>query len=87
VSRDTKRKRKSSVSAISFFKPRPFEKGRGLVKRLKPLLKDKKGLGMLVKKIVSLLTKKLQGSACKKSMQACLQKMHGGSLQKHFSVF
>jgi hypothetical protein len=31
-------------------KPRPFEKGRGLEKRLKPLLKDKKGLGLLVKK-------------------------------------
>ena len=30
-------------------KPRLFEKRRGLVKRLKPLLKDKKGLGLLVK--------------------------------------
>ena len=47
-------------------KPLPFEKGRGLVKRLKPLLKDKKGLGMLVKKMVSLLTKKYASLLAKK---------------------
>ena len=37
-----------------------------MVKRLKPLLKDKKGLGMLVKKMVSLLTKKLASLLAKK---------------------
>ena len=33
------------------FKSRLFEKRRGLVKRLKPLLKDKKRLEMLVKEV------------------------------------
>jgi len=52
VSRFTKTHEGLAVSANLSLSLSPYDWGKGLERGLRPLLKDKKGVGMLVKKIL-----------------------------------